>query len=226
MKHIYTSILVSAALFLTGCGADSLLPWLDDTSLIPCNHDWLGEWYLNMDSDEGDLRFVVELQNKFTVFNGEVIPEKYHIFVFNKEGERKASLIAHLHNVNGVQLIQVEHFTRPLSEKIATFETYSLWQIAGNADNLIIWVPEFVIDIRINNQEPPVKMFRAGDETEQPLFVDTTQNLQAFIKRWSMTYQESELKAAIKLHRKDKEFEMPEGVKEKKPNKRLQSTPH
>ncbi len=217
MKFANAVILFLATLFLTGCGADSLLPWLDAKWLVPCNRNWLGEWYVNEDGGQRELRLVVELSEKRTVMDGkETIPEKYRISVYDQEGVRRPSLTAHLYSVNGVQLLQIQDFNRPVSDEITSVITYSLWRIEGNADNLALWVPEFVTDVVRNPQEIPVKMVRAGHEHEQPVFVDTTTNLQSFVEKWAKTYQESKKKMAVGLHRKGKPFEVPEGVKTRK----------
>ena len=217
MKRLNTAILLCVALLLAGCGADSLLPWLDTKWLVPCNRDWLGEWYVSEDGGQRELRPVVELREETTVMDGkETIPEKYRISLYDQEGVRRPSLTAHLYSVNGVQLLQVQDFNRPVSDEIASVITYSLWRIEGNAENLMLWVPEFLTDIVKNPQEIPVMMVQAGHEHEQPVFVDTTTNLQSFVEKWAKTYKESKTKMTVELHRKGKPFEIPKGVKTRK----------
>jgi hypothetical protein len=226
MKSAKAIVILCTALLLTGCGADSLLPWLDVKWLVPCNRAWLGEWYVNEDGGQRELRLVVELREKTTVLDGkETIPEKYRISVYDQEGGRRPSLTAHLYSVNGVQLLQIQDFNRPVSDEITSVSTYSLWRIEGNSENLMLWEPEFVKDMLKNRIEPPVKMVRAGHEHEQPVFTDTTTNLQSYVEQWSTTYQESRTKMAVGLHRKGKAFEIPEGVKKRKqPNQASDAT--
>ena len=45
-------------------------------------------------------------------------------------------------------------------------------------------------------------MVKAGHEGEQPIFVDTTENLQAFVEKWAETYEESEIKMPVPLRNK------------------------
>ena len=215
MKRI--PVLLAVLLLLTGCGADSLLPWLDETSIVPCNRELVGEWVVSERGAKRDRRLVVSIKEKKTVLGGKrTLPEKYRITIYDTDGKRAASLTAHPHSVNGVQLLQVQRFGGRPSDEISSVITYGLWRIESDCNNVMLWIPEFYMDILKAPDKAPVKMVQAGHEHEQPIFVDTTKNLQTFIEKWTKTYEESETKLPVALHRKGKEFSMPAGVKKRR----------
>lgn len=212
MKRIAT--LLTALLFLTGCGADSLLPWLNQDHVIPCNREWLGEWFVNVGGSKRQHRVVIELREQ-PQRDDLKVKEHYMIQVWTPNGERSSYLMGHLFNVHGVQLLMLHNFTRPEERELSSVETYTLWRAEGDKDNLMLWIPEFTMEAIKPGATPPVKMVKAGHEHEQPIFTDTTENLQAFVEKWAKTYEESDIKMPFGLYRKGKEFKIPPGVKKK-----------
>jgi hypothetical protein len=211
MKHIPK--LLVALLLLTGCGADSLLPWLTQDYAVPCNRDWLGEWLVSMDDSDRQYRVVVELREE-PQRDDLRVKERYAVQVWSPNGQRKASLNAHLFNVNGVQLLMLGNFSRPDEQELASVISYSLWRAEGDAENLMLWIPEFVTDMLKSKLEPPIKVVKAGHEMEQPIFVDSTEALQSFVESWTRAYEESNTMMPFCLHRPGKPFQKPsEGMR-------------
>ena len=212
MKRI--TWLLGALLLLTGCGADSLLPWLNQDHVTPCNRDWSGEWFVNVGGSKRQHRVVIEVREQPGRDDLKVM-ECYRIQIYMPNGERSSSLRGHLFKVHGVQLLMLHTDLRPEERELASVETYTLWRAEGDRDNLMLWIPEFAMNAIKPGATPPVKMVRAGHEHEQPIFIDTTENLQAYVEKWAKTYQESEMKMPFCLYRKGKKFMIPPGVKKK-----------
>jgi len=104
----------------------------------------------------------------------------------------------------------LSNFARPREEELTSVVTFTLWRVEGDKDNLMLWLPKFVIGIVNGNIEPDIAMVRAGHELEQPVFVDTTEQLQAFVEKWTKTYEEPKLMLSVNLHRKGKVFTLPQ----------------
>lgn len=101
MKRI--GLLLTALLFLTGCGADSLLPWLNQDHVIPCNRDWLGEWFVNVGGTKRQHRVVIELREQ-PQRDDLKVKEHYMVQVWTPGGERSSLLMGHLFKVHGVRI--------------------------------------------------------------------------------------------------------------------------
>lgn len=206
--------LLASVLLFAGCGADSLLPWLSQDHAVPCNRDWLGEWFVSVGGSKRKHRVVIELRERRQRDDLKV-RECYSIQLWAPSSRRCSHLRGHLFNVHGVQLLMLHNFTRPDERELASVGTYSLWRAEGDSDSLMLWIPEFAMAAIKPGAAPPVKMVKAGHEREQPIFVDSTETLQAFVEEWAKTYEESEMKISFCLHRKGKEFKIPTGVKKR-----------
>ena len=114
-----------------------------------------------------------------------------------------------VHQVNGIKLLQIENFSHFGGDvfSLANRPTVSLWQIVYDEDNIVIWAPAFpregVIDLKMME-----------DSNGKPLFIDRTENLQAYIENWTANYPA--IKGSIKmimpliLTRAGTEFRMPD----------------
>jgi hypothetical protein len=212
MKASHTMIPALAIILLLLCGCvPSLRPWLDQESAISCKPEWIGEWWVDV-ADTPDRNKIVVTLEKEEMRSGVHIPERYHIDVYTRSGLRVAQLRASLHELNGVKLLQVGDKTRQKELDVASITSFSLWRIEGSDNSLLLWMPEFVREYHMGKKAFPVKTVKAGHELEQPIFVDSTENLKAFLDEWTKNYLETKRKLPLLLHRKGKPFSLPISV--------------
>jgi len=134
--------------------------------------------------------------------------QEYYIQVRPQTFDSSFNFSGVVHQVNGIKLLQIENFSHFGDEvfSLANRPTVSLWQIAYDEDNIIIWAPAFVV-------APEVAVKTMQDSDDKRLFIDSTANLQAFVYQWARNYHNT--KGSVRtimpltMTRAGTEFRMP-----------------
>lgn len=200
---------IAAITCLCGCLCDSIQPWLQSDSIVKRELDLEGDWEL-VNEDFRD-KYSVTLEKSKD--QRSVDQQNYYIRIAPGDYGNRFNFKGVVHEVNGIKLVQVTNFTHYHDGvfSLANRPTVSLWQIAYDDDNIIMWAPSF-----IREGTPALKTMRDSDD--KLLFVDTTENLQSYIDDWTSKY--SEMKHGIDmilpviLTRSGTEFEMPEEMQD------------
>lgn len=139
--------------------------------------------------------------------------QSYYLKISPRNYDSRFNFIGVVHKVNGIKLLQITNFTHYHGDvfRLANRPTVSLWQIAYDKDNIIIWAPSFP-----RKSIATLKTMRDSDD--KLLFIDSTENLQAYLNNWTKNY--SEIKDSIDkilpiiLTRVGTEFRMPEEMQD------------
>ena len=194
---------------LGGCFADSIQPWLQPDSIMERELDLEGDWKL-VNEDWKD-KYSVNLDKKKDSRSIEL--QSYYIKIGSPDRAMWFHFSGDVHEVNGIKLIQISNFSHDYGEvfSLANRPTVSLWQIAYDEDNIILWAPGFV--------EGEISALETmQDSDDKLLIVDSTENIQAYVEEWVEKYPE--MKGDIRrimpiiLTRAGTEFEMPEEMRD------------
>ena len=209
MKSPQKSLRLILALFsvasVGGCFCDSILPWLDKTSILPRELDFEGDWELVNEDFHGKYQVTLDKMKD----PRSVDQQSYYIEVSPTGYQSRFRFSGVVHEINGIKLVQITNFSHHHDDVIslANRPTVSLWQIAYDQDNIILWAPEFV-------GEEIFTLQTMRDSDDKLLFVDTRENLRKYIYDWTGEY--SQIKKGIRhimpiiLTRQGTEFVMPE----------------
>ena len=195
----------AAPFFLCSCVVDSVQPWLESDSVMPRELDFEGGWTL-VDPDTRD-KYAVTLRKDRDARS--IDQQKYYIQISPNGFDSRFNFIGVIHKVNGIKLLQISNFSHYHDEvfSLANRPTVSLWQIAYDENNIVIWPPAFLLD-----DVSALKTMRDSDD--KLLFVDTTENLRAYIEDWTKNYSEkgnnAEYILPVILTRSGTEFRMPD----------------
>lgn len=205
----FSILVLFFAVSLGGCFADSIQPWLDKTSILDRELDFEGDWKLIHD-DLHD-KYLVTLEKKKDPRS--IDKQSYYVKISPTEYRNRFHFSGVVHEINNIKLLQITNFTHYHDDVIslAYRPTVSLWQIAYDQDNIILWVPGFIAESNSTVQT-------MQDSEDKILFIDTTGNLQGYINDWTENY--SQIKEDIRhimpivLTRQGTEFVMPEEMED------------
>lgn len=178
----YAAVGCVAVTFLAGCLVDSVQPWLPRDSAMPRELDFAGEWQLINDDVKDKYRVTLRKDNSTRSAD----KQNYYIRISPVDYRNQFHFRGVVHQINGIRLLQITNFSHYHGDVIslANRPTVSLWQIAYDEDNIIIWAPAF---IRANMSS----LQTMQDSNDKTLFVDSTENLEAFIDNWTRNYPET-----------------------------------
>ena len=139
-----TLLAVAAAVALSSCFLDSIEPWLEADSIMPAELDLEGDW--SMANGEFKNKYKVELSKDRSSRSKD--KQNYYIKVLPQLFDSSFNFRGAVHQVNGIKLLQITNFSHFGDDvfSLANRPTISLWQIAYDADNIIIWAPRFVTE--------------------------------------------------------------------------------
>jgi hypothetical protein len=199
----------AAATLLCGCLIDSVQPWLAPDTVMEGELDFEGDWELV--SDDSKDKYAVTLTKDRD--SRSIDKQNYYIKISPRNYNNRFHFRGVVHKVNGIKLLQITNFSHYHDDviRLANRPTVSLWQIAYNNDNIIIWAPGF-----IRADVSTLETMRDSDD--KLLFIDTTENLEGFIRNWTENY--SETKDGVRnilpiiLTRAGTDFTMPEEMQD------------
>ena len=203
-----TFLAAAAAVALSSCFLDSVEPWLEADSIMPAELDLEGDW--SMANGEFKNKYKVELSKDRSSRSKD--KQNYYIKVLPQLFDSSFNFRGAVHQVNGIKLLQITNFSHFGDDvfSLANRPTISLWQIAYDADNIIIWAPPFVT-------EPVGDLKTMQDSDDKRLFIDSTENLQDFLYDWTRNYAETRDSIRniipLALTRFGTEFRMPEEMR-------------
>lgn len=189
----------------SGCICDSIQPWLSADSIMARGLDLEGDWDI-LNEDYKDKYSVKLDKNKG---RRTIDQQSYYIQIAPEGYKTRFNFAGVVHVVNGIKFIQVTNFTHYHDDvfSLANRPTASLWQIAYDADNIIMWAPAF-------SREDISTLATVQDSDDDVLFVDSTEALQAHIENWTREYSERkdeiDMILPIALTRSGTEFRMPD----------------
>jgi hypothetical protein len=204
------ALIVSIAVTcLCGCLCDSIEPWLLSDSIMKSNLDLEGDWEIVNE----DFRDKYSLTLEKTRDQRTIEQQRYYIGLASRDFNNRFNFIGVVHEVNGIKLVQVTNFTHYHYDvfSLANRPTVSLWQIAYDDDNIVLWAPAFL-------REGVAALRTMLDSEDDPLFVDTTDNLQSYIEDWTENYPQMKndinMILPVILTRAGTEFKMPEEMRD------------
>lgn len=206
MRILQQSVLVcGVAMGLAGCLVDSIQPWLTKDFIIPAGLDLEGDWELVSEEFAGKYKVRLSKDRSTRALD----KQDYYIKVLPQTFDSAFNFEAVVHQVNGIKLLQIENFSHFGGDvfSLANRPTVSLWQIVYDEDNIVIWAPAFP-------REGITDLKTMEDSNGKPLFIDSTENLQAYIENWTANY--AKIKGSIKMimplimTRAGTEFRMPD----------------
>ena len=206
LTQLQPAVLALAAITcLGGCFADSIQPWLQSDSITKRELDLEGDW--NLVNEDWNDKYSVTLNKKKDTRSIEL--QSYYIEIGSPDRAMWFHFSGDVHEVNGIKLIQITNFSHDYGEvfSLANRPTVSLWQIAYDEDNIILWAPGFVA-------EGMSALKTMQDSDDKILVVDSTENIQAYVEEWTEKYpaMKDDIRRImpIILTRAGTEFEMPE----------------
>lgn len=208
-KSGFSLLGLAVAMLLGGCFADSIQPWLDAASIRERELDFEGDWVI-VNDDYMD-KYLVTLEKKKDPRT--INQQSYYVKVSPLKYENRFHFSGVVHEINSIKLAQITNFSHYHDDVIslAYRPTVSLWQIAYDQDNIILWAPGFV-------GEGISTVQTMQDSDDKLLFVDTTNNLQKLVNDWIEGY--SQIKEEIRhimpiaLTRQGTGFVMPEEMED------------
>ena len=216
MKSLTTLFTVILTLALSGCGYDSVEPWLPLDSTIPATADLEGVWeFENSAALFGSTEYIIKIEKT----HGGNWQCNYLVDISPKKTPTDARFIfkAFLHEVNGIQFLQFSRFNYWHDEiiRLASRPTYSLWRVEYDNNNIVL---SFFGD---KDMFSKLKSVKDGDGKD--FFVDTLANNQKTLSDWCETYWDKEEKSRLSvsfcLKRQGSSFVMPEAVNKHAPRK-------
>lgn len=198
---------------LAGCLVDSVEPWLESDTVMSPELDFEGDWEVIDDATE--YKYSVTLRKNKS--SRSIDKQEYYIKILPRNYDVQFNFIGVVHKVNGIKLLQITNFSHFHYEvfKLANRPVVSLWQIAYDEDNIILWAPGSLL-------QGVATLKTMQDSDDKLLFIDSTENLQAYVKNWTENY--SETKDAVKhilpiaLTRAGTEFRLPDEMRELVPS--------
>ncbi len=200
---------IVAVLSVGGCLCDSIEPWLQSDSVMKRDLFLEGDWEI-INDDQKD-KYSVRLEKKKDPRS--IDQQSYYINISPREFRTQFNFSGVVHELNNIKLLQITNFTHYHNDvfSLANRPTVSLWQIAYDEDNIILWAPRFLVEDLSN-----VKTMKDSDDKH--LFIDSTDNLQEFLNNWTRGYpiikEEIRNILPIILTRSGTEFAMPEELRD------------
>ncbi len=218
MKTLTILFTIILALTLSGCGYDSVEPWLALDSTIPATADLEGFWEFEDSAFLfGSTEYIVEINKKTRDSNW----HNFLVVISPKKTPTDARFVfmAYLHEVNGIQFVQFSRFNHWHEEimRLASRPTYSLWRVEYDNNNIVLSF--------FGEKDMFSKLKSVKDVDGKDFFVDTLANNQKTLSDWCETYWDKEEKARLSvsfcLKRQGSSFVMPETVNTHAPRKYL-----
>ena len=205
----YAVLAFTAIILLCGCLCDSIEPWLQSDSVMKRELALEGGWKI-LNGDFKD-KYIITLEKKKD--QRAIDQQSYYIKISSRDYNAQFNFIGVVHEINNIKLVQITNFTHYHDDvfSLANRPTVSLWQIAYDEENMIIWAPSFPREI-----VSTLKTMQ--DSNNKYLFIDTTENLQNYINDWTKDYPK--IKDSIDrimpivLTRTGTEFRMPKEMQD------------
>ena len=211
---LFTGIL---AITLSGCGFDSVEPWLALDSTIPATSDLEGLWEIeNSAYLFGSTEYIINIENKHEG-NWQC---NYLVDIRPKKAQADARFVfmAFLHEVNGIQFLQLARFSNWYEEmtRLASRPTYSLWRVEYDKNNIVLSL--------FGDKDLFANLKTVKDSDGKDLFVDTLANNQKLLSDWCETYWHKGEKERLplvgfSLKRQGAAFVLPDAVNKHAPLK-------
>ena len=218
----YAVFSLATIISLCGCFYDSIEPWLQSDSIRKSELVLEGSWTLI--NDDFKDKYIIKLKKKKD--QRSIDQQSYYIGISPRKYSTRFNFIGVVHEINNIKLVQITNFTHYHDDifSLANRPTVSLWQIAYDEENIIIWAPSFP-------RESASTLKTIQDSNNKNLFIDTTENLQNYINDWTKDYPK--IKNSIRmimpiiLTRTGTEFKMPKEMQDLVPRvyERLLSNP-
>ena len=216
MKTLTTLFTVILTLTLSGCGYDSVEPWLALDSTIPATEDLEGVWEVEDSSALfGSTEYIIEIEKT----HGSSWQCNYIVNIRPNKAQTDARFrfMAFLHEVNGIQFLQISRFSHWHEEimRLASRPTYSLWRIEYDKNNIVLSL--------FGEKDMFSQLKSVKDSDDKAFYVDTLANNKKALSDWCDTYWDKDEKERLSvgfcLKRQGSSFVMPEAVNKHAPRK-------
>jgi hypothetical protein len=208
--RIITAVVAGAVIAcLSGCFCDAMDDWLQPDSILQRDLDLAGDWNIVGDEFGNEYRVTLEKNRDQRVAENQA----YYLKVIPLDFETRFHFTGVVHEVNGLKFVQIRNFSHYHDEVIslANRPTVSLWQIAYDQDNIILWAPGF-----LSEDATALKTMRDSDG--KLFFTDSTANLRSYVAGWAAAYGEMkdsiDMIMPIALTRAGTEFAMPAAMED------------